>query len=224
MNELWKKEQPSLNKGGGLHHNLVGSRVLWSPRFLRDFDRELFQHPPVTSTSGHRSIIKIAKIISWPEDASLIGRLVESFLTVIKIVVKFCNWMNTLYLLLCHLFLPCFLFLFSFCFTFFLLVFKLLIKFAHWKWEWHHYVNIINMKHSKKYYMYFYIYIMCYNLVESVRSRKHWLWDITRKRNAFLLFSIVLRILQLLIASEPLVQFRWGFQQNVSLQMSTSIK
>ncbi len=41
---------------------------------------------------------------------------------------------------------------------------------------------------------------MCYDLVESVGSRKHWLWDITRKRNEFLLFSIVLRILLFITA------------------------
>ncbi len=35
--------------------------------------------------------------------------------------------------------------------------------------------------------------------------------DVFRKRNEFVLFSIVLRFLQLLINSEPLVQFRWGF-------------
>ena len=33
--------------------------------------------------------------------------------------------------------------------------------------------------------------------------------------------SIVLRVLQLLITLEPLHRFRWGFQQNVPLQMST---
>ena len=38
---------------------------------------------------------------------------------------------------------------------------------------------------------------MCYNLAESVGTREHWLWDVARKRNEFLLFSIVLRILQL---------------------------
>ena len=32
----------------------------------------------------------------------------------------------------------------------------------------------------------------------SVGSREHWLWDTARKRNAVLLFSIVLRIFQLL--------------------------
>ncbi len=37
---------------------------------------------------------------------------------------------------------------------------------------------------------------MCCDLAGS--SRQHWLWDIARKRNEFLLFSIVLRILQLL--------------------------
>ena len=52
----------------------------------------------------------------------------------------------------------------------------------------------------------------------SVGSREHWLWDVDRKRNAFHLFSIVLRIFQLLVTYEPLVQFRWGFQQNVPLQ------
>ena len=36
--------------------------------------------------------------------------------------------------------------------------------------------------------------------------------------------SIVLRILQLLKTLEPLDRFKWGFQQNVPLQMSTSIK
>ena len=52
------------------------------------------------------------------------------------------------------------------------------------------------------------------DLVESVTSREHWLWEITRKRNEFLLFSIViiLRILQLLkFGLEPLVRFKWGF-------------
>ncbi len=39
------------------------------------------------------------------------------------------------------------------------------------------------------------------------------LWDIARKRNEFLLFSIVLRILQLLITLESLVWFRWGFHK-----------
>ena len=32
------------------------------------------------------------------------------------------------------------------------------------------------------------------------------------------MFSVVLRILQLLVAYEPLVRFRCGFQQNVPLQ------
>ncbi len=45
-----------------------------------------------------------------------------------------------------------------------------------------------------------------------------------KKRYGFLLFSIVLRTLQLLITLEPLVQFMWGFQQNVPIQMSTSVK
>ncbi len=43
-----------------------------------------------------------------------------------------------------------------------------------------------------------------------------------RKRNEFLLFSIVLRTLQLLITLEPLDRFKWGFQQNVPLQVSKS--
>ncbi len=56
----------------------------------------------------------------------------------------------------------------------------------------------------------------CCDLAESVGSQEHWLWDVTRKRNEVLLFSIVLRIIQLLIRTlEPLVRFRWGFQQNV---------
>ena len=62
------------------------------------------------------------------------------------------------------------------------------------------------------------------DLAESVRSWEHWLCDLARKRNAFLLFSIVLRIIQLLITLELLVWFRWGFQQNVPLQMNISIK
>ncbi len=61
---------------------------------------------------------------------------------------------------------------------------------------------------------------MCYDLTESVGSREHWLWDITRKRNEFLLFSIVLKILQLLVTLEPLIWFRWDFH----LSMNTSIK
>ncbi len=55
-----------------------------------------------------------------------------------------------------------------------------------------------------------------------VGTRKHWLWDTARKKNEFLLFSVVLRILQLLITLEPLIQFRWCFQQNVPLQMHNS--
>ncbi len=62
---------------------------------------------------------------------------------------------------------------------------------------------------------------MCFDLAESVRSWEH----IARKGMfKFLLFSIVQRILQLLITLEPLVRFRWGFLQNVHLQISTSIK
>ena len=59
---------------------------------------------------------------------------------------------------------------------------------------------------------------MCCDLAGSVGSRQHWLWDIARKRNEFLLFSIILRTLQLLIALEPLYRFKWSFQQNVPLQ------
>ena len=55
---------------------------------------------------------------------------------------------------------------------------------------------------------------MCCDLAESVRSWEHWLWDKARKRTVFPLFSIVLRILQLLIVLEPQVQFSWDFQQN----------
>ena len=65
---------------------------------------------------------------------------------------------------------------------------------------------------------------MCRDLVESVRSQEHWLWDIARKRNDFLLFSIILRILQLFITLESLVQFRWGFQQNVPNEHSNQIE
>ncbi len=39
---------------------------------------------------------------------------------------------------------------------------------------------------------------MCCDLAGSVRKRDHWLRDAARKRNAFLLFSIDLRIVQLL--------------------------
>ncbi len=39
---------------------------------------------------------------------------------------------------------------------------------------------------------------MCCNLAGSVESWEHWFWDTARKRSAFLLFSIVLRIFQLL--------------------------
>ncbi len=46
--------------------------------------------------------------------------------------------------------------------------------------------------------------------VKSVRIGTHWLWDIARKRNKFLLFSLVL-ILQLPITSEPLVSIQVGF-------------
>ncbi len=63
--------------------------------------------------------------------------------------------------------------------------------------------------------------IMCCDLVESVGSQAHWLWDITRKRNDFC--PIVLRILQLPITLQPLVQFRWGFQHNVPLQVSNQV-
>ncbi len=50
---------------------------------------------------------------------------------------------------------------------------------------------------------------LCYDLVESVQSREHWLWYVARRRTEFLLFSIVLRILQLPKTLEPLVRFRW---------------
>ncbi len=65
---------------------------------------------------------------------------------------------------------------------------------------------------------------MCYDLVESVGSKEHWLWDIARIRNGFLLFSTVLRILQLLIGLEPLVWFRWGFLSKWALQSNTKLK
>ena len=52
---------------------------------------------------------------------------------------------------------------------------------------------------------------MCCDLSGSVGSRQHWLWDIASKRNEFLLFSIVLKTLQLLIALEPLDQLKWRF-------------
>ncbi len=51
---------------------------------------------------------------------------------------------------------------------------------------------------------------MCCDLVESVGSGEHCLWDTSRKRNEFLLFSIVLRILQLLITLEPLAQVEFS--------------
>ncbi len=54
---------------------------------------------------------------------------------------------------------------------------------------------------------------MCRDLAESVGSREQLL--VVRKRNEFLSLSIVLRILQLLITLEPLVQFRWGFEQRL---------
>ena len=44
------------------------------------------------------------------------------------------------------------------------------------------------------------------------------------KKNEFRLFSIVLRIIQLLVTYEPPVRIRLGFQQNVPLQMNTSVK
>ena len=58
---------------------------------------------------------------------------------------------------------------------------------------------------------------MCCDLVGWVGSREHWLWDIPRKRNEFLLFSIT-------IILEPLVRFMWGFHYNVPLLMRTLIK
>ena len=62
--------------------------------------------------------------------------------------------------------------------------------------------------------------IMCYDLAEvgSIDC------EIQREKKLFLLFSIILIILQLLRTLEPLVQFRWEFQQNVPLLMSTSVK
>ena len=64
---------------------------------------------------------------------------------------------------------------------------------------------------------------MCCDLAGSVRSRQHWLWDIGWKRNEWM-YSIVLRIFQLLVTLEPLDRFKWGFQQNVPLLMRNSIK
>ena len=68
---------------------------------------------------------------------------------------------------------------------------------------------------------------MCCDLVGSVRSRQHWFRDISRKRNEFLLFSIVLRILQLLIplvdSSRVFIKMylsKWALQANRKLKMS----
>ncbi len=55
---------------------------------------------------------------------------------------------------------------------------------------------------------------MCCDLARSVGSRQHWLWD------TFYCFEN----LSIVITLEPLVWFRWGFQQNVPLLMRTSIK
>ncbi len=52
---------------------------------------------------------------------------------------------------------------------------------------------------------------LCCDLAESVRSQEHWLWDIARKRNEFILFSIVLRIL--LITLEPLDWVKGNFSK-----------
>ncbi len=46
-----------------------------SLKFKKVSEPLFFNLPPMTSTFGHRSIIiKTAKIISWPEDASWIRR------------------------------------------------------------------------------------------------------------------------------------------------------
>ena len=76
-------------------------------------------------------------------------------------------------------------------------------------------------------------HIMCCNLAvaESVRSREHWLWDTARKRNVFLLFSIVLGIFQLLynFGTTGPIQVRFSatctspdedFKSNRTLKMS----
>ena len=55
---------------------------------------------------------------------------------------------------------------------------------------------------------------LCCVLAGSVRSRKHWLWDIARKRNEFPLFSVVLRILHLLIALRTTEPIQMGFSAN----------
>ena len=69
------------------------------------------------------------------------------------------------------------------------------------------------------------LHIMCCDVAGSVGSREHWLRDISRKRKEFQLLSIVLRILQLLIIIlEPLVRFRWSYQQIVPLQISTALQ
>ena len=70
----------------------------------------------------------------------------------------------------------------------------------------------------------FAVHVIKYVLQSGGISRQHWPWDTARKRNEFLLFSTVLRILQLLITLEPLYRFKWRFQQNLPLQMSTSVK
>ncbi len=56
------------------------------------------------------------------------------------------------------------------------------------------FVSLCNLQLSTLVYFSFKIILviyMCYGLAESVGNREHWLWDITRKKNEFLLFSIV---------------------------------
>ncbi len=65
---------------------------------------------------------------------------------------------------------------------------------------------------------------MCCNLAEVVGSREHWLWDTARKRNVFLLISIFFNNPSIASTLEPLVQFRWGSQQNVYLLISTALE
>ena len=66
---------------------------------------------------------------------------------------------------------------------------------------------------------------MCCDLAESVRSQEHWLWYGQKKESISILFW---ESFNCSLTLEPLVRFRWGFQQNLppkwALQSNRKLK
>ncbi len=63
---------------------------------------------------------------------------------------------------------------------------------------------------------------MCCDLAGSLGSGEHWLWSQKKECVSFVFYCF--ENLLIAITLEPLVRYRWGFQQNVPLLMRTWIK